>query len=222
MRAGDAGARVGGVVFPGCCAARNGALPIRGPLYNGAGRSNGQASLGRGSRQGNAMSASTIRLVAANRQSAFRLRGVRTLPLLPAIALLFSATVSPAAEEPSKPFLEKNSFYLKSAGFRIQFANDPAGQKALRALPAHRFVANGVGDAVRYLYAEPRHCVCIFVGTQQAYDRYRDFLSQPLKPADHVSADYKTQSGILLSNQPLRQSTRGDPTNLSDYLSTIR
>src|SRR5579872_6802028 len=30
MCAGDAGARVGGVVFPGCCAARNGARLIRG------------------------------------------------------------------------------------------------------------------------------------------------------------------------------------------------
>jgi hypothetical protein len=27
---------------------------------------------------------------------------------------------------------------------------------------------------------------------------------------------------VLLSNQPLRQSTRGDPTTLSDYLSTLR
>jgi hypothetical protein len=37
-----------------------------------------------------------------------------------------------------------------------------------------------------------------------------------------VSPDYKTQAGVLLSNQPLRQSTRGDPTTLSDYLSTLR
>ncbi len=146
---------------------------------------------------------------------------IRALRLLPAMALLVFAAVSSAAE-PSKPFLEKNSFYLSSAGFRIQFANDLAGQKALRALPAHRFVTNGAGDALRYLYAEPQHCVCIFVGSQQAYDRYRDLLSHSLKPTDNVPADYKTQSGILLSNQPLRQSTRGDPTNLSDYLSTLR
>jgi hypothetical protein len=116
----------------------------------------------------------------------------------------------------------KEQLYLSSAGFRVQVANNPAGQKALRTLPAHRFVVNGVGDAVRYLYAEPQHCVCIFVGTQQAYDRYRQILSQPLKPTDNVPPDYKTQAGVLLSNQPLRQSTRGDPTTLSDYLSTLR
>jgi hypothetical protein len=168
------------------------------------------------------MSVSTIRPTVAGRRYPFRVRGIRALRLFPAMVLLLHAALPAAAGEPSKPFLEKNSFYLSSAGFRIQVANDPAGQKALRALPAHRFVTNGVGDAVRYLYAEPQHCVCIFVGTQQAYDRYRNLLSQPLKSTDNVPADYKTQSGMLLNNQPLRQSTRGDPTTLSDYLSTLR
>lgn len=169
------------------------------------------------------MSASIFGPVASDCRHPFRLSGInRPLRLLPAVVLLVSAAVAAAVEEPSKPFLEKNSFYLSSAGFRIQLANDPAGLKALRALPPHRFVINGSGDAMRYLYAEPERCVCIFVGTQQAYDRYRNLLSQPLKPTDNVPADYKTQSGILLSNQPLRQSTRGDPTNLSDYLGTLR
>jgi hypothetical protein len=135
--------------------------------------------------------------------------------------LLLGNSLVSATEAPSRPSLEKNSFYLSSAGFHIQVANDPAGQKVLRALPSHRFVTNGAGDALRYLYAEPEHCVCIFVGTQQAYDRYLQFINQPVKPVDNVSPDYKTQTGVLLSGQPLRQSTRGDPTTLSDYLSTL-
>jgi hypothetical protein len=167
------------------------------------------------------MSASIVWPVAAGRRQLFRVRGIVALRLFPAVALLLYASVLAAEEPPSKPFLETNSFYLSSAGFHVQVANDPAGQKALRALPPHRFVVNGVGEAVRYLYAEPQHCVCIFVGTQQAYDRYRKILSQPLKPTDHVAPDYKTQAGVLLSGQPLRQSTRGDPTTLSDYLSTL-
>ncbi len=168
------------------------------------------------------MSASTLWPLAAGFRHLFQVHGVKALRLVAAVALLLPAAVLAAAEQPSKPFLEKNSFYLSSAGFRIQVANDPAGQKALRMLPAHRFVANGAGDALRYLYAEPQHCVCIFVGTQQAYDRYRKLLSEPTKPTDHVPPDYKSQAGMLLSNQPLRQSTFGDPTTLSDYLSTLR
>ena len=167
------------------------------------------------------MSASIIWPVAAGHRHPFRAHGIRALRLFPAVVLLFCASVVAAEEAPSRPSLEKNSFYLTSAGFHAQFANDPAGQKAMRALPAHSFVANGVGNALRYFYAEPQHCVCIFVGTQQAYDNYREILHQPLKPADNMSPDYKTQAGVLLSGQPLRQSTRGDPTNLSDYLSTL-
>jgi hypothetical protein len=168
------------------------------------------------------MPASIIGPVAASHRHFFRVHGLRALRLFPAVVLLLWAFGLAAAETPSQPSLEKNSLYLTSAGFRVQFANDPAGQKALRALPAHRFVASGVGETVRYSYAEPQHCVCIFVGTQQAYNRYLEMVSQPLKPTDDPAPDYKTQTGVLLSNQPLRQSTRGDPTTLSDYLSTLR
>jgi hypothetical protein len=167
------------------------------------------------------MPASIIWPVAAGHRHLFRVHGIRALRLLPAVVLLLCPSVLAAAGAPSRPSLEKNNFYLSSAGFRVQVANDPAGQKTLRALPAHRFVVNGVGDALRYSYAEPQHCVCIFVGTQQAYDNYREMLRQPLKPTDNVPADYKTQAGVLLSGQPPRQSTRGDPTTLSDYLGTL-
>jgi hypothetical protein len=156
--------------------------------------------------------------VVAGHRQLLRVHGFRALP---AVTLLLGTTVVSAVEAPSRPSLEQNSFYLSSAGFRVQVANDPAGQRALHALPAHRFVVNGAGEALRYFYAEPQHCVCIFVGTQQAYDRYLKIRNQPLEPTDYVAPDYKTQTGVLLSGQPLRQSTRGDRTTLSDYLSTL-
>jgi hypothetical protein len=168
------------------------------------------------------MSASKIRPTLVGHRQPFRIDGVRALRLLPAVVGLLCATMAAAAEAPGQPSLEKNSFYLSSAGFHIQMANDPAGQKALRALPPHRFVTNGAGDAVRYLYAEPQHCNCIFVGTQTAYDNYRKMAGEPLRPTNNPAPDYKTQTGVLLSGQPARQSTRGDPTTLSDYLGTLR
>jgi len=166
------------------------------------------------------MSESIIWSAVARHRHRLRVEVGRILRLFPAFVLCLYAPVLAAAEGP--PSLERNSFYLSSAGFRVQVANNPAGQKALRTLPAHRFVTEGAGDTLRYLYAEPQHCVCIFVGTQQAYDSYRKILSQPVKPTNNASPDYKTQAGVLLSGQPLRQSTRGDPTTLSDYLSTLR
>ena len=66
------------------------------------------------------------------------------LPSRSAWAILTAIILTPclsllAMESPSKPFLDKNSFYLSSAGFKVHFANDAAGKKALHALPPHRF-----------------------------------------------------------------------------------
>jgi hypothetical protein len=54
-------------------------------------------------------------------------RGARAFGLFPAVVLMLCASLLAALEPPNKPFLEKNSFYLSSAGFRIRLANDPAG-----------------------------------------------------------------------------------------------
>jgi hypothetical protein len=144
-------------------------------------------------------------------------RGARAFGVFPAVVLMLCASLLVALEPPSKPFLEKNSFYLSSAGFRVRLANDPAGQKALRALPAHRFVMHKFGDDVRYLYAEPQHCVCIFVGTRQNFQDYRDILSQPPLEADDVSPDYKTQAGALLYGDPYDFDSLNDANSLAEY-----
>jgi hypothetical protein len=163
------------------------------------------------------MPTSLIWPVLSGHSRPFRTRGARAFGVFPAIVLLLCASLLVALETPSKPFLEKNSFYLSSAGFRVRLANDPAGQKAMRALPAHRFVMHKVGDDVRYLYAEPQHCVCVFIGTREAYNNYRDILSQPLPQADNVAPDYKTQAGALLNAEPVWLNTLDEPDSLAEY-----
>jgi hypothetical protein len=146
------------------------------------------------------------------------LRGAKAFAVLPAIALLLCASLLAALEGPSKPFLEKNSFLLSSAGFRVKLANDPAGLKAMRALPAHRFVIHKNGGNVRYLYAEPNHCVCVFGGTQANYQDYRDILSRPLQQADDVPPDYKSQAGALLYGDPYDFDSLNAPDSVAEYL----
>jgi len=136
------------------------------------------------------------------------------------IALLLGATLLVALEVPSKPFLDKNSFYLSSSGFKVQVVNDAAGRQALHALPPHRFVVHRTGSDVRYLYAEPVHCVCIFIGTQAAYDNYRDILAKPVDQPDVVAPDYKTQASALLYGDPYDWSSLNQPTSIADYLRT--
>jgi hypothetical protein len=137
---------------------------------------------------------------------------VRAFAAVPAIAWLLGASLLVALEMPSKPFLDKNSFYLSSAGFRVQVANDAAGKKAMHALPPHRFVIHQNGGNVRYLYAEPNHCVCVFIGTASNYQDYRDILARPVDQPDFVAPDYKTQAGALLTGAPIGIDTIGDDT----------
>jgi hypothetical protein len=139
---------------------------------------------------------------------------------IPAIALLLCASLLAALEAPSKPFLDKNSFYLSSAGFRVQVANDAAGKAALHALPPHRFVIHKNGGDARYLYAEPVHCVCIFIGTEANYRDYRDILGRGLPQADDVSPDYKTQASALLYGDPYDWDNLNQPDSIADYLRT--
>jgi hypothetical protein len=160
------------------------------------------------------MSASMIRPVASGR---IKPSGTRVASAFPAIVLLLCASLLVALETLSKPFLDKNSFYLSSAGFRVQLANDAAGKKTLHALPPHRFVMHQAGDSIRYFYAEPQHCVCIFVGMPAAYEAYRNMLSQPLEQADNVAPDYKSQASALLNGTPVLLNTLNEPDDLIDY-----
>ena len=145
-------------------------------------------------------------------------RGRKAFGAIPAVALLLCASLLAALEAPSKPFLDKNSFYLSSAGFRVQVANDAAGKKAMHALPPHRFVIHRDGGNVRYLYAEPNHCVCIFIGTEAAYQNYRDILAKPVDQPDNVAPDYKTQASALLYGDPYDLNSVDEPNTVAGYL----
>jgi len=143
----------------------------------------------------------------------------RVIGILPALALFLCTSLLIALEAPSKPFLDKNSFYLSSAGFRVQVANDAAGKNAMNALPPHRFVVHRYGNnQVRYLYAEPNHCVCIFIGTQEAYQNYRDILAKPVDQPDNVAPDYKTQASALLYGDPYDINSIDAPNTLAQEL----
>ena len=166
------------------------------------------------------MSVSTIEPPSSRAPKLFGQRGIRLLGLLAALVLMLGGTVLVALETPSKPFLDKNSFYLSSAGFRVQLANDEAGRRAMNALPPHRFVVHHYGNDVRYLYAEPIHCVCIFIGTAQAYQDYRDILSRPIQQPDDVAPDYNTQASALLYGDVYDWDNLNQPDSIADYLRT--
>jgi hypothetical protein len=118
----------------------------------------------------------------------------------------------------SQPFLQKAGFDLSSAGFRVKFANDEASQRAMRALPPYRFVIHTVNGVDHYLFADPKVCVCIFVGNKDNYLSYRSILQQPLgPPPDNVAPDYKTNAEMMLSD-PLGTDSIYEPDTVGQVL----
>ncbi len=138
-------------------------------------------------------------------------------PFAACLAVLLAWPLAAQHAAPSKPFLEKTGFYLRSAGFRIQLANDAAGQRALKALPPHRFVIHKAGGAPRYVYADPGMCNCIFSGTRDNYESYLSILRQPIPGVADVSPDYKTEASAMLMEQPIDYDMTGTDDTLADY-----
>jgi hypothetical protein len=63
---------------------------------------------------------------------------------------------------------------LAAAGFVMKPANTPQRQEMLGRLPAHQFVTRtGKNGALHYLWPDPLVCDCLYLGTQQQYDRFQ-------------------------------------------------
>ena len=93
------------------------------------------------------------------------------LPTL-AACLLVAACVSPQQRA------EDSENLLTAAGFTARPANTPERVTSLRTLPANKVVQRVRGDRVRYVYADPLVCGCLYVGDQAAYGRYQQEVFQ--------------------------------------------
>lgn len=83
---------------------------------------------------------------------------------------------------------------LTATGFVQRKADSPERVAALQSLPPHQFVLRNSNGSVKYLYADPIACDCIYVGGQRAYNLYRQRMA-PSVPADQLRA--------ILSTAPL-------------------
>jgi hypothetical protein len=115
-------------------------------------------------------------------------RPLRLTIAIAAMGLLASACTGPQAGAPTKTDL------LAQAGFVRKDANTEERLAALKMLPPHQFVLRNSNGSVKYMYADPTVCACIYVGGQRDYDRYRQMM------AARVSQD---QLRAILSNAPL-------------------
>jgi hypothetical protein len=82
-------------------------------------------------------------------------------------ALALAACVTPQQQVAQKEDL------LAAAGFQVRAADTPQRAAAMRTLPPNRFVTRIVNGQPVYQYADPLICRCVYFGTQQNWDAYR-------------------------------------------------
>ncbi len=91
--------------------------------------------------------------------------------LTPFAALAACLAVAACASPQQRAEEQEN--LLSAAGFTVLPANTPERSASLRTLPANKVVQHMRGSTVRYVYADPLVCACLYVGDQAAFGRYR-------------------------------------------------
>jgi ABC-type sugar transport system substrate-binding protein len=89
------------------------------------------------------------------------------LAAVAAVVLGIAGCVSPQQQVGQKEDL------LAAAGFQVRPADSPHRIAAMKRLPANRFVTRVRDGNLVYLYADPLDCGCLYLGTQQNWDAYK-------------------------------------------------
>jgi hypothetical protein len=110
-----------------------------------------------------------------DRTAAKSSRERRTPLMLPRLSILRSLVFLPILASPivAKDRAIPNNLFTLS-GFEVKFADTPERLAVLKSFPANKIVARNRGGKNYFVYAEPNGCVCAFVGTPEAYARYRN------------------------------------------------
>jgi hypothetical protein len=96
-----------------------------------------------------------------------------------AVAALLSACAG------SRSVVDSNEDLLAGAGFRVMAGNTPAYAAAQAQLPPHKFVHHVVQGILTYYYFDPTVCGCLYYGSQQNWDAYK----QEMAEKRHIQAE---------------------------------
>ncbi len=77
---------------------------------------------------------------------------------------------------------------LSIAGFILQTTSSPELQTMLKLLPSNRVVPRIHGGEIRFVYADPDVCHCLYIGSQRAYNLYKQIrLKQHRAPQGQIT-----------------------------------
>jgi hypothetical protein len=120
-------------------------------------------------------------------------RGLRT-PAAIALVILFSVAFSRCGsiKPPPSPIDQAARLepMLSAAGFRMLPADTPEKQEQLKTLlPLQVQYYVGKTGTIHYWMADPFYCKCMYIGSEQAYQKYQQFkLNEQISAQDALAA----------------------------------
>jgi hypothetical protein len=94
---------------------------------------------------------------------------------------------------------------LVRAGFQLHKADTPKKLDFLKSLPQNELVHKTYNEKMYYFYADGSSCQCVYVGDEQAYQRFRQSVEE--EQMDERIATTSNQAGYAMENINI------DPTN---------
>jgi hypothetical protein len=103
--------------------------------------------------------------------------------------------VPPSRPAPPQQRIENKENLLSASGFK-SFRPTRLRARALATLPPHQFIREIKNGQVRYAYADPTICGCLYIGDQAAFGAYRqNVLNQNIANEQLMAAnDYAMAS----------------------------
>ena len=86
---------------------------------------------------------------------------------------------------------------LAAAGFKMQFADTAEQTDQLKNTAQRTLVPKRRGDNVYYIYADALACHCLYVGNEQAYQRYQQLaLKKQIANQEVMAAEMNEDNAL--------------------------
>jgi hypothetical protein len=102
---------------------------------------------------------------------------------------------------------------LVRAGFQLHTADTPKKLDFLKSLPQNELVHKTYNEKMFYFYVDGSSCQCLYVGNEQAYQRFRQSVKE--EQMDERIATTSNQAGYEMENIDIDPN---NPLNIEGHL----
>jgi hypothetical protein len=109
-----------------------------------------------------------------------------------AVAVVVASCAAMRREE-----AQQTESILSAAGFQMRLADTPERVAHLSTLRPLKLVPHMKDGKLLYTYADPKGCRCLFVGDEQAYQRYQQLALKQQLAQEQVMAAEMDESAAM-------------------------